>query len=141
MTNPQPKQRIRVTRSTSGYVRSKTYTIVRVDPNDHTLVAVDSDGREGTWIKWDHCVLAVGDINWTWLKGQLSAEALELLSAFEGLESLRLREEIRDHILLQLPGLKSRILQSQIQLEEQGGGIEDAPPACQKLDDEIEMPI
>jgi hypothetical protein len=141
MTNPQPKQRIRVTRSTRGYVRAKTYTIVRVDPSDNTLIAVDSEGKEGSWIKWDHCVLAAGDINWSWLKGQLSADALELLSAFEGLESLRLRDEIRDHILLQLPGLKDRILHSQIQLEEQCGGIEDAPPACQTEDDEMEIPI
>jgi hypothetical protein len=141
MTNPQPKQRIRITRSGRGYVPSKTYTIARVDPNDNTLIAVDSEGKEGSWIQWNHCVLAGGDINWTWLKGQLSADALELLSAFEGLESLRLRDEIRDHILLQLPGLKDRILHSQIQLEEQSGSIEEPPARNDLVDDEMEIPI
>jgi hypothetical protein len=141
MNHPQIKQRIRITRSGRGYDTSKTYTVLRVDPNDNTLIAVDSEGREGSWIKWDNCVLATGDINWTWLKGQLSADALELLSAFEGLEALRLRDEIRDHILLQLPGLKDRILHSQIQLEEQNGRIEDASSRNQPVDDEMEMPI
>jgi hypothetical protein len=141
MTNPQPKQRIRITRSGRGYETGKVYTIVRVDNSDHTLVAVDSEGKEGSWIKWDHCVLGGGEINWSWLKGQLSADALELLSAFEGLESLRLRDEIRDHILLQLPGLKDRILHSQIQLEEQNGSIEDSAIRNPSMDEEIEMPI
>jgi hypothetical protein len=121
MTNPQPKQRIKVIRPGRGYERGKTYTIVRVDPSDNTLVAADSSGKEGSWVKWDHCVAGGGEVNWSWLKGQLSADALELLSAFEGLEALRLKDEIRDHILLQLPGLKDRILRSQIQLEEEFG--------------------
>jgi hypothetical protein len=141
MTNPQPKQRIKVTRPGRGYERGKTYTIVRVDPNDNTLVAADSEGKEGTWVKWDYCVLNESDINWTWLKSQLSADALELLSAFEGLESLRLRDEIRDHILLQLPGLKDRILTSQIQLEEESVAREQTSSIHQPADDELDLSL
>ena len=121
MNNPQKKQRIRVTRASRGYELGKIYTIVRVDPNDSTLVAADSNGTEGSWVKWELCVLAGPEISWDWLKGQLPGEVLELLSAFQGLESLRLKPEVRDHILLQLPNLKERILSSQVAIEEEFG--------------------
>jgi hypothetical protein len=139
MKRPQPKQRIKVTRPSRGYECGKTYTIVRVDNDDNTLVATDSEGKEGSWIKWDCCVQVTGEIGWSWLKGQLSAEALELLSAFENLESLRLKDEIRDHILLQLPGLKDRILHSQIQIEEEGHAVNEPSPRNIPIEDEVEL--
>ncbi len=139
MNRPQPKQRIKVTRPRSGYECGKVYTIARVDDNDNTLIATDSEGKEGSWIKWDYCVPVNGEIGWSWLKGQLSADALELLSAFEGLETLRLKDEIRDHILLQLPGLKDRILHSQIQIEEEAHAVNTAPSRNVPIEDEVEF--
>ncbi len=141
MKRPQPRQRIRVTHPSRGYECGKTYTIVRVDDNDNTLVATDSEGKEGSWIKWDYCVPATAEIGWSWLKGQLSADALELLSAFENLEMLRLKDEIRDHILLQLPGLKDRILHSQIQIEEEGHAVHSAASRNVPLEDETEFSL
>jgi hypothetical protein len=139
MARPQPKQRIKVTRPSCGYELGKTYTIIRVDDNDNTLIAADSGGNEGSWIKWDHCVQADGEIGWSWLKGQLPVDALELLSAFDGLEALRLKDEIRDHILLQLPGLKDRILHSQIQMEEEVDAVKAMPSRNLPNDDETEF--
>lgn len=143
MKNPQKNQQIRVTRPGRGYTPSKIYTIVRVDPSDNTLIAMDSNGQEGSWIKWDHCVIAGPDIGWDWLKGQLPGEILEFLSAFHGLENLRLKPEVRDFILLQIPNLKERILQAQIAIEEQYGTTEfgEAPTACPAPDDEEECPV
>jgi hypothetical protein len=141
MKRPQPKQRIKVTRPSRGYECGKTYTIVRVDNDDNTLVATDSEGKEGSWIKWDCCVQVNGEIDWSWLKGQLSADALELLSAFENLEGLRLKDEIRDHILLQLPGLKDRILHSQIQIEEESHSVHSAPCRNVPIEDEPEFSL
>jgi hypothetical protein len=141
MNSPQPKQRIKVTRPSRGYECGKTYTIVRVDESDNTLIATDSEGKEGSWIKWDYCVQANGEIGWSWLKGQLSADALELLSAFENLETLRLKDEIRDHILLQLPGLKDRILNSQIQIEEESHAVHSAPCRNVPIEDETEFSL
>ena len=69
----------------------------------------------------------------------MSADALELLSAFEGLETLRLKDEIRDHILLQLPSLKDRILHSQIQLEEALDTAKAASGRNHPMEDEIEI--
>jgi len=141
MNNPQPKQRIKVTRPGRGYERGKTYTVVRVDSSDNTLIATDSSGKEGSWVKWEHCIPGGGEVNWSWLKGQLSTDALELLSAFEGLEALRLKDEIRDHILLQLPGLKDRILRSQIQLEEEFGAIDESSPGNCPHEEELDIPL
>ena len=135
MKNPQVKQRIKVTRAGRGYQLGRSYTVVRVDPNDSTLVAVDSEGNEGSWIKWDLCAPASADINWAWLKAHLPAEALELLSGFEGLENLRLRDEIRDRILLQLPNLKERILAAQVQLEEENIAVGDETSAPEDIEE------
>ena len=44
---------------------------------------------------------------------------LEHLGAFDGVEMLRLKDEIRDRILLQRRNLKERILSCQKQLEEE----------------------
>jgi len=130
MNNPQVKQRIKVKRPSNGYERGKTYVIVRVDPNDNTLVAADAQGREGSWIQWRHCEPCAHDINWPWLKAHLSSEALELLSGFDGLENLRLKDDIRDRILLQLPNLEDRILSAQVQLEEEfhSGAVSTTAP-------------
>ncbi len=119
MNRPQKKQRIRVTRASCGYELGKTYVVVRVDPIDSTLMAADEAGREGGWIKWEHCAVAGADISWDWLRGNIPVDALELLSAFDGLESLRLKTVVRDHILVKLPNLKERILEAQIELEDQ----------------------
>ncbi len=137
MKNPQVKQRIKITRPGCGYQTDKTYVVVKVDPNDSTLVASDSRGTEGSWINWNHCVPAGDDINWSWLKGQMPAEALELLSGFDGLESLRLKDEIRDRILLQLPNLKERILSCQIQIEEEADATERLPHAAQDPEEDL----
>lgn len=119
MNCPRLKQRIRIKRPTRGYEGGKTYVVVRIDTNDNTLMATDSEGREGPWIQWRNCEPCLDDINWSWLKNHLPSEALELLSAFEGLDGLRLSDTIRDRILMQLPNLKDRILTSQVQLEEE----------------------
>jgi hypothetical protein len=141
MNNPQVKQRIKVKRSSNGYECGKTYFIVRVDPNDNTLVAADSQGKEGSWIAWALCELSAHDINWSWLKAHLASEALELLSAFEGLENLRLKDDIRDRILLQLPNLKDRILSAQVQLEEELQTSASTPGAGDAEDDSNDSPF
>ena len=98
-----------------NYLPNETYTVVRVDANDQTLVAKDDFGEEGHWIRWSDCAQHA-EIGWEWLKTKLPAEALDLLSAFDGLESLSLREDIRNHLITKMPDLKNRVLGA---LEEQ----------------------
>ena len=136
MNNPQKKQRIKVLRACRGYEMGKTYTVERVDTTDNTLVAIDSSGVEGSWLKWDACVLAGPEISWDWLKNQLPGDVLELLSAFHGLDSIRLKPEVRDHILLQLPNLKEKITESQAAIEEEFGPDVFTDQECTAQDEE-----
>jgi hypothetical protein len=92
-----------------GYEPARCYTVTSVDGNDSTLKARDSTGSEGNWIKWCDCQKTNG-IGWDWLKTILPAEALDLLAAFDGLENLELREDLRNRLVLQIPGLHDKIL-------------------------------
>ncbi len=91
------------------YRRDESYEVTEIDTRDSTLRARDENGQTGSWIRWLDCEKA-GEIGWDWLKGELSAEALELLSAFDGLSSLRLRSELRIALVASIPDLKGRIL-------------------------------
>jgi hypothetical protein len=85
------------------------YTVVSVDSSDHTLTAASRTGKEGGWIKWHDCLKA-DEIGWEWLKTVLPAEALDLLAAFDGVHSLSLREDLRNRLIVQIPGLHDKIL-------------------------------
>lgn len=107
----RPGDRIRPTAMFEhhDYEEGQTYVVVDIDTGDFTLRARDEHGKTGSWIRWADCRL-VNDIGWQWLKGQLPAEALELLSAFNGLDRLRLRQEITTRLVTDMPSLKQRIL-------------------------------
>ncbi len=120
---------MRFTQSEHGYQAGRVYTIAKVDSSDNTLTATDPEGSEGGWVHWSSCEFNFSAICWDWLKGQLSGEALELLNAFEGLKQLSLKSEVRDQILSSLPNLKERILEAQIQLEEEQGGKTNQNPS------------
>ena len=92
-----------------GYEPGRIYTVTCVDSNDSTLKAQAANGQEGGWIKWRDCRKA-NDIGWEWLKTILPAEALDLLAAFDGVENLSLREDLRNRLVIQIPGLHDKIL-------------------------------
>lgn len=98
------------------YRRGESYEVVAIDPNDSSLKARDEHGATGRWIRWCDCE-KFNEIGWEWLKGQLSAEALELLSAFDGLQSLKLRTEVRVALVEQMPALKGKLLDACVALE------------------------
>ena len=99
-----------------GYRRGESYEVVNIDPNDSTLRAKDKQGNLGSWIRWCDCALS-NTIGWEWLKGQLSSEALEILAAFEGLETLKLRPDLRIALITRMPMLKERVLEAAISSE------------------------
>ena len=98
------------------YRRGESYEVVEIDPNDSTLKARAEHGQTGAWIRWRDCE-KFNDIGWEWLKGQLSAEALELLTAFDGLQNLKLRPEVRIALVEQVPVLKDKVLDACVALE------------------------
>jgi hypothetical protein len=92
-----------------GYEPGRHYTVISVDSSDQTVKAKSNNGSEGGWIKWCDCKKA-NDIGWDWLKTVLPAEALDLLAAFDGVENLSLREDLRNRLIMQIPGLHDKIL-------------------------------
>lgn len=98
------------------YRRGESYEVVEIDTGDSTLKARDEHGQVGAWILWCDCEM-FNDIGWDWLKGHLSAEALELLSAFDGLQTLKLRPEVRMALVERLPALKEKVLDACVALE------------------------
>ena len=62
-------------------------------------------GRMSGWLRWDQVGAAGDQVGFDFLKAHLAPETVKLLAAFEGTENLRLKEEVRDRILLGLPDL------------------------------------
>lgn len=98
------------------YRRDETYEVVEIDHNDGTLRARDEKGEVGRWIRWKDCD-GSDEIGWDWLKGQLSADALEVMSAFDGLSTLKLRADLRVVLIQQIPSLKARVVEACAALE------------------------
>lgn len=123
-----------------GYEPGRIYRVTSVDSNDSTLKAQAANGQEGGWIKWRDCQKA-NDIGWEWLKTVLPAEALDLLAAFDGVESLSLREDLRNRLIMQIPGLHDKILGAMAD-EEVGApnSNEDvSAPVAESLNDLVEF--
>lgn len=91
------------------YQQGRTYFVVDIDDDDYTLRAQDELGKVGSWIRWADCIPLEG-IGWDWLKDRLSPEARSLMSAFDGLDRLQLRDDVSLALLDEIPSLKEGIL-------------------------------
>ena len=109
--NPAPiGTRIQVVANSNNhhYRVGGIYHVHQVDP-DGTFKAACEAGVEGDYLKWSDCKPA--GIGWEWLRGQLDARTLDLLSAFEGVELLSLRKDVEAQVISAIPDLSGRILQ------------------------------
>ena len=130
---PKVGDRFNVPSNVEDYEPGKCYTVCRVDPSDNTLKGTeDSSGRELLWVSWDRVRPIRSEIGWEWLKTQLPDDSLEILSAFDGLDRLTLKAEIRDQIVKSTPNLLQRILISKTEIA--NGGI--TTPSGNGLGDE-----
>lgn len=109
--NPAPiGKRIQVVSNTNGhnYRIGNIYRVHYVD-GDGTFKAIDDLGIEGDFLKWKDCQ-SVG-IGWPWIRDHLDARSLDLLSAFDGIEGLRLRDEVETKVITSIPNLADAILE------------------------------
>ena len=83
------------------------YQVKRVD-SDGTFIAADAHGVEGDFLHWDDCKPI--RIDWEWLRKHLDDRSHDLLTAFDGLHTLRLKEECSNSIILATLNLADRIL-------------------------------
>jgi len=79
--------------------------------------AIDEQGNVGRLAQWKDCERAA--IGWEWLRTQLDARSLELLSAFVGVEHLTLKPEIENQLVFAIPHLEEAILRVLPAIEEQ----------------------
>jgi hypothetical protein len=83
------------------------YRVHQID-SDGTFKAIDDQGVEGDYIRWDEsCPVGIG---WDWLRDHLDSRSLDLLSAFNGLTNLRLRDGVETKIITSIPNLADAIL-------------------------------
>jgi len=99
-----------------NYLIGKGYIVIYVD-SDGTFKGKDPvSGVEGNWMKWEDVSLTP-PLGWIWLKSQLPKNIVNILSLFNGVEELILKEEHKDLLLQQLPDLMDRLEQAGRQLE------------------------
>lgn len=119
LNHPYPigfKVRLRKDHQENGLDHATTYTIGQVDCSDSTYRVRGPDGALKGWISFSSIQPATS-IGWDFLKGALPGDALDLLAAFKGLDSLELDDQVVHHILSNLPDLQDRILSAIHSLE------------------------
>ncbi len=97
------------------YRINSVHRVHQID-SDGTFRAIDEFGIEGDFLLWADCI-PVG-LGWAWLREHLDARTLALLSAFDGLENLRLREDVETRVILADPTLADTILRILPEVEE-----------------------
>ena len=90
------------------------FTVDGVDESDQTI---QLDCNFEPWVSWLGFAV-VEEIGWEWLRKQLPAEALDLLSAFDGVETLKLKPAIKDLVVRRQPDLKNVLVRAVMELEE-----------------------
>jgi len=107
------------------------YRVHQVD-NDGTFKAIDDLGIEGDYLRWEEC-RAVG-IGWDWIREHLDSRSLDLLSAFDGLENLRLRDDVEIKVITCIPNLADTILNLMPLVDEEMERLKSAAPDEMDLD-------
>ena len=90
-----------------NYRVGSIYRVHEVE-TDGTLKAIDDQGIEGDNLQWIDCI-PVG-IGWEWIREHLDARSLDLLSAFDGLQNLRIRQDVESKVITCIPNLADTIL-------------------------------
>lgn len=60
-----------------------------------------NDQEEGFWVPWDNVVLR-SEFGWNWVRRALPAEVVQFLECFDGLDAIRLDEEIKNLLVWEI---------------------------------------
>ena len=90
--------------------------------------AIDDHGNVGRLAQWKDCERA--GIGWEWLRTQLDARSVTLLSAFVGVEHLTLKPEIENQLVLSLANLDEAILRILSTFEKPNSVMPDPDPVA-----------
>ncbi len=93
-----------------NYTVGKPYIIAEVD-DDGTFRARDLDsGNVGNWLRWQD-VDDTPPIGWQFCKGVLPPEIVTFLEAFDGIDQITLRDNMKGRLLRRLPNLHEAIVE------------------------------
>ncbi len=132
MKNPVKGQRVRIIGNTVGHPYpvdgGAVYTVTAIDNSDDTVKLVAVNGSESSgWIPFSDISPTI-HVGWDYLRTQLPAEALELLSSFDGLEELSLKPEIAARVVLRTPNLKESLIEIAVEMAEEKANAPQIQP-------------
>jgi tetratricopeptide (TPR) repeat protein len=108
MSTPKVGELYRVKHPSNGYMEGTIYEIIRVDQSDKTVKMVDNGGKTGSWVSWDNLISA-SKLRLKSLLKHLPSESKVFLSAFDGLDKLFLKEEVKDALILSITDLPAAL--------------------------------
>ena len=111
ITNPVKGMRVKVIANSTDheYTVGQTYTIKRIAYSQGCCRLADSKGRTLNWCCFAD-LASNRQVGWDWLSANLPSETLKILSAFDGLDGLTLKEEIANALVSEITDLRQRIL-------------------------------
>lgn len=114
LPNEGDQVRIIANSNSHDYQIGKIYIVTSSrHENGEAFQARDPDtGKSLNWLTADDVVI-VPRIGWQWLRTILPPQDVALLETFDGLDSLTLKQEIKDTILSDLPTLDHHIVTAQ----------------------------
>jgi hypothetical protein len=125
-TIPNEGSRIRVISKSNPhqYQLGGVYRVCQVD-EDGTFRAASEGGWVGDFLQPEDC--EIFGIGWDWLRHQLDAHALDLLSAFEGLDSLTLRSDVEAALIASIPDLEEAVFGILPRVDEELAALQNTP--------------
>jgi len=125
-TIPNEGSRIRVISKSNPhqYQLGGVYRVCQVD-DDGTFRAASEGGWVGDFLQPEDC--EIFGIGWDWLRHQLDAHALDLLRAFEGLDSLTLRSDVEAALIASIPDLEKAVFGVLPRLDEELAALQNTP--------------
>lgn len=101
-----------------AYVVGKPYVVVEID-DDGTFRGRDPEtGVTGNWLRWQDVDIRP-PIGWAYCQQVLPPEVIHFLSAFDGIESIVLRDDVKHRLLSRMPGLFQAIVAAQTEVTEE----------------------
>ncbi len=119
-----------------GYTVGRVYVVAEVD-EDGTFRARDPDnGLMGNWMRWQDVDIRP-PVGWAFCKTVLPAEVVQFLEAFDGIESIILRENVKQRLLHKLPDLYRSVQEVQVELAQEAPQQGELPLRRARRDDPV----
>ena len=104
--------RVRVVANSNqhDYHVGQEYVVTQLEPARSAFRARHPEtGVAGNWLVCAD-IVKLAELGWSWLRSMLAPEDVTLLEAFEGLDELELKDEVKAELIKRVADLKGAIL-------------------------------